>query len=98
MQNNQGQQQLNMQQIMNNSTELKCENCGSMFFRNVNLLRKISPLVTSNGQPAVMPIPVWRCDDCDMPLDQLDKKDRGGDDPSNNESGDNDSGLKIVKP
>lgn len=90
--NNQGNQQVSMRQIMENSEEIRCQNCGGMFFRSTQLLRKISPLLTNNGQPAVMPIPVWRCDDCETPLDQM----KPEDDKESNDTEDKSSGLKII--
>jgi len=49
-----------------NATEmpdLLC-NCGSRFFRQVAIIKKVSALVSPTGQEQLAPIVIFRCDDC----------------------------------
>jgi uncharacterized Zn finger protein len=45
-------------------TDIVCENCGSKFFRQVNAFKKISALVSPTGKEQILPVPVFRCDEC----------------------------------
>ena len=48
----------------NDLEDLVCEHCGSKFFRQVNAFKKISALVSPTGKQQIVPIPVFRCDEC----------------------------------
>lgn len=41
-----------------------CENCGSIYMRQVLVLNKVSKLLTGAEKDSIIPIPVFRCDDC----------------------------------
>lgn len=44
--------------------DIKCENCGGRFFRQVNAFKIVSALMSSTGKEQIMPVPTFRCDDC----------------------------------
>jgi hypothetical protein len=41
-----------------------CENCGSKFFKEVVLIKKVSKLLTGSLEDTLVPFPTYRCDDC----------------------------------
>jgi len=41
-----------------------CERCEAPFFETVMLVKKISALVSPNGQQMLIPQPVFRCAEC----------------------------------
>ena len=41
-----------------------CSECGSMYFRQVMCINKVSRFLTGQDKDTVYPIPVFRCDDC----------------------------------
>ena len=43
---------------------LECEKCQSKGFRQSMMLKKLSPLVSPNGQEAIIPVMVFACDSC----------------------------------
>jgi uncharacterized Zn finger protein len=47
-----------------NSQPIQCENCGSIYMRQVLVLNKVSKLLTGSDKDSIIPIPVFRCDDC----------------------------------
>ena len=49
---------------INQTTELTCESCGHNHFEQVFMIRKLSPLLSPTGQPALIPIPVYACTIC----------------------------------
>ena len=54
--------QLNIK--MSDLTDICCENCGSKFFRQVSAFKKLSALISPTGKEQVVPVPVFRCDEC----------------------------------
>jgi hypothetical protein len=46
------------------TTPVVCEKCGHEHFVNVNIIRKLSPMLSPTGQPALIPIPVFACAAC----------------------------------
>jgi DNA-directed RNA polymerase subunit RPC12/RpoP len=44
--------------------DIKCENCGSRFFRQVHAFKVVSALLSQTGKEQIMPVPTFRCDDC----------------------------------
>lgn len=42
----------------------KCSKCGSPFFKEVMIVKKISSVLTGTGKPGMMPIPVYVCEKC----------------------------------
>ena len=49
---------------LNDLTDIVCENCESKFFRQVNAFKRISALVSPTGKEQIVPVPVFRCDEC----------------------------------
>jgi hypothetical protein len=43
---------------------LQCKECGGMYFRQVMAINKVSKLLTGSDRDTMVPIPVFRCDDC----------------------------------
>ena len=43
---------------------LKCEKCEGVGFRQTMMLKKLSPLVSPNGQEAIIPVGAFACDSC----------------------------------
>ena len=43
---------------------LQCEKCEGVGFRQTLMLKKLSPLVSPNGQEAIIPVGVFACDSC----------------------------------
>jgi predicted nucleic acid-binding Zn ribbon protein len=41
-----------------------CERCGGHYFKEVNILKKVSRLLTGAPEDTIVPFPVYRCDDC----------------------------------
>ena len=52
-------------QIQLDQTEaIVCEKCGCKVFQEALMMRRVSPLLTGTGQPGIVPIPVFACNDC----------------------------------
>jgi len=43
---------------------MKCEQCGSTLFNTSFIIKRISAIVSPNGQEAIVPIQVYSCDGC----------------------------------
>ena len=43
---------------------LECEKCGCKGFKQTLMLKKLSPLVSPNGQEAIIPVGVFACEAC----------------------------------
>lgn len=78
------EQQINSADILRNSKKITCENCGCMFFKQVFSLRKISKVMTGTPNDQIAPIPIFRCDDCGVPLkDMMPPKEEEKEEPQN---------------
>ena len=55
-----------MQQTLDISqtTAIKCEKCENQTFKQTVLLRKMSALVSPNGQETLVPVQVFACEKC----------------------------------
>ena len=49
---------------MNQTTPIKCESCENQTFKQSLLLRKLSALVSPNGQETFVPVQVFACEKC----------------------------------
>ena len=49
---------------MSQTTPIKCESCENQTFKQTLLIRKLSALVSPNGQETVIPIGVFACEKC----------------------------------
>ena len=56
----------NMQEQIDISktSAIKCEKCENQTFKQSLLIRKLSALVSPNGQEAIVPVQVFACDKC----------------------------------
>tara|TARA_R110002020_G_scaffold207493_1_gene413054 strand:- start:128 stop:352 length:225 start_codon:yes stop_codon:yes gene_type:complete len=43
---------------------LKCEECGCLGFKQTMMLKRLSALVSPNGQEALIPIQAFACEKC----------------------------------
>ena len=41
-----------------------CSNCSGMYFRQVQAFKRLSGLLSPTGKEQIVPVPVFRCDDC----------------------------------
>ena len=46
------------------TTSIKCEKCENSTFKQTLLIRKMSALVSPNGQETVIPVAVFACEKC----------------------------------
>ncbi len=49
---------------LDQTIEIKCDECESTVFHPAFLLRRVSPLVSPSGKEALLPIQVFACDAC----------------------------------
>jgi len=49
---------------MSDLKDIICENCEGKIFREATMFKKLSALLSPTGKEQVIPIPVFRCDDC----------------------------------
>lgn len=55
---------------LDQTTAIKCHDCGAETFNQTFLLRKISALLSPTGQESLMPIPVFECSQCGAVLQE----------------------------
>jgi len=56
--------QMKEQIDISKTSAIKCEKCENPTFKQTLLLRKLSALVSPNGQEAVVPVQVFSCEKC----------------------------------
>ena len=56
----QAQQTIDMSQ----TTSIKCEKCENSTFKQTLLIRKMSALVSPNGQETLIPVAAFACEKC----------------------------------
>ena len=49
---------------LRDSETIKCEQCESIYFREVIYIKKVSKLLTGSAEDTIVPFPTYRCDDC----------------------------------
>ena len=49
---------------LTHATTLECEKCKNKGFRQTMMLKKLSPLISPNGQEAIVPVAAFACDAC----------------------------------
>lgn len=49
---------------LNQTTGVTCEECGNEYFEQALILRKVSALLTGQGKPGFVPIPIFKCTKC----------------------------------
>ena len=58
----QGQQQMNVD--ISQTSEMKCDKCENNTFKQTMMLRKMSAIVSPNGQETIIPVGVFACEKC----------------------------------
>jgi uncharacterized Zn finger protein len=43
---------------------IKCEKCGSIYFREVTYLKSVSAFLTGSPEDTTVPLPIYKCDEC----------------------------------
>ena len=43
---------------------VKCEECGSKYFKEVTMLKKVPKLLTGSQEDTLVPFPTYMCDGC----------------------------------
>jgi hypothetical protein len=56
--------QLNVNIKPTDMQPIVCNECDGMYFRQVMAINKVSKLLTGNDKDTMVPVPVFRCDDC----------------------------------
>ena len=56
--------QMQEQIDISKTSAIKCENCENQTFKQTLLIRKMSALVSPNGQEALVPVQVFACEKC----------------------------------
>ena len=56
--------QMQEQIDMSKTTPIKCEKCENQTFKQTLLLRRLSALVSPNGQETVIPASAFACEKC----------------------------------
>ena len=56
--------QPNLNVDIKQTTSVTCEECGGTIFEQALIIRRVSAILTGQGKPGFMPIPVFRCSDC----------------------------------
>ena len=49
---------------LSDTEAVKCEKCGGEVFEQGLILRRVSALLTGNGKPGIVPVPVFLCSKC----------------------------------
>ena len=56
--------QMQQQIDISKTSAIKCEKCENQTFKQSLLLRKLSALVSPNGQETLVPVQVFACEKC----------------------------------
>lgn len=56
------QQQLNVD--LSSAADVTCEKCGSRFFREVVMVKRVSALMSPTGKEALVPVGTFGCVSC----------------------------------
>jgi uncharacterized Zn finger protein len=59
-----GRGQMKEQIDFSKTSQICCEACGGSTFKQTLLLRKMSSLVSPNGQETIIPMQVFACEKC----------------------------------
>ena len=57
-----GQSQMNID--MSQTTDMKCDKCENDSFKQTILLKKMSALISPNGQEMLIPVAAFSCEKC----------------------------------
>jgi len=64
-----GQRQMNVD--ISQTSEMKCEKCENNTFKQTMMLRKMSAIVSPNGQETIIPMAVFACESCNHVNDEF---------------------------
>jgi len=56
--------QMQEQIDISKTSAIKCDKCENQTFKQTLLIRKMSALVSPNGQEAIIPVQVFACEKC----------------------------------
>ncbi len=56
--------QMQEQIDISKTTQIKCEKCENSTFKQTLLIRKLSAIVSPNGQETIIPVAVFACEKC----------------------------------
>jgi len=56
--------QPNINVDLSQTAPVLCEECSGTYFDQALVIRKVSGLLTGQGKPGFVPIPVFRCAEC----------------------------------
>ena len=59
------QERERMTKLLDTASTVVCESCGNHTFTQVCVMKKISALVSPNGQEMTVPLATWQCTKCD---------------------------------
>lgn len=79
--------------LLKNSKPEVCPNCDGSFFKQTFMFRRVSKILVGAPQDQLVPIPVFRCDDCGTPIGDMVPEDGDAEQAQN----DSDDGGKIIK-
>ena len=57
--------------LLKNSKPEVCPNCDGSFFKQTFMFRRVSKILVGSPQDQLVPIPVFRCDDCGTPIGDM---------------------------
>ncbi len=80
--------------LLKNSKPEVCPNCDGSFFKQTFMFRRVSKILVGAPQDQLVPIPVFRCDDCGTPIGDMMPADDSSDETPNDAI---DDGGKIIK-
>lgn len=64
-------QQMDPNMLLTQSKPEICPNCDGNFFRQTFMFRRVSKILVGAPQDQLIPIPVFRCDDCGTPIGDM---------------------------
>ena len=50
---------------LSKATEIKCEVCLNSTFKQTMMLKRLSAIISPNGQETIIPVMVFACEKCD---------------------------------
>jgi len=56
---------------INDLVDIVCAECGSKVFRQVQMFKRLSALVSPTGKEQIVPVPTFRCDECGFINDEF---------------------------
>jgi predicted nucleic acid-binding Zn ribbon protein len=50
---------------LRDSQTITCEKCGSMYFKEVVYIKKVSKILTGSSEDTIVPFPIYMCASCE---------------------------------